>query len=442
MTAPAEPVAVPAPAGGHGSAGGARRLPTWLLPAAAVASLAWLLERAWQPTWHHVQLDFQVYVLGAHHLVDGRLYQVSLPEAPYLPFTYPPLAAVGFAPLAPLPFSAAALVWAAVNAAALVAVCYLSLRAVLPGRPRRTLVLGACALAGPATLLEPVSLTFFFGQVNLVLAALVLADLTMTVRLGRRALPRGVLVGVACAVKLVPLVFVPYLFLTRQVRAAWTALAAFAGLTLVAAALDPAQSWSYWTRFATDARRVGDPAFISNQSLRGALDRLAHQHLSTVVTSAAAGVVLVGGLALARWAWRDSSAFLGLLVAATTGLLASPISWAHHFVWAVPVLVWLLWGPDRPAGGRLWAGAASVVLWWAPLWHVPNGHDVELHEHGWQLLLGNSFTLLCVVFLAGVAVLLTVRRRGPAAGRPGAAVTAPAVTAPADRATSAGGATY
>jgi len=375
------------------------------------ASLGWLLVEVWRVTWHQAQLDFAVYVLGAHHLVDGRLYTVGLASTPHLPFTYPPVAALAFAPLAVLPTSAGQLVWGAANVASLYAVLVLSLRATLPGTDRVRLALWALVLLGPSYLLDPIRLTFYFGQVNLVLCALLLVDLTTTVRLGRRTLPRGVLVGVAAAVKLVPLVFVPYLFVTRQARAAWTALASFAACSLVALAVHPSASWDYWTRYATDAARVGNPYYFLNQSLLGASDRLAHRALSPTVVDAVGVVVLVAGIALARWAWRDSSPFLGTLVCATTGMVVSPITWEHHMVWAVPILVWLATAPDRPALGRVWAGAAAVVLWWAPLQGVPSGGTRELHEHGWTLFAGNSFTALLVAFLGGVTVLLAIRRR-------------------------------
>ena len=110
----------------------------------------------------------------------------------------------------------------------------------------------------------------------------------------------------------------------------------------------------------------------------------------------------MAGIALAAWAHRASSPFLGILVCATTGMVVSPITWEHHMVWAVPVLAWLALAPDRPVGGPLWAAAAAAVLVWAPLLHVPSGGDNELHEHGWQLVIGQSFFGLMVVFLVGV----------------------------------------
>ncbi len=383
---------------------------TAVLGLAAVASAVWLLTMVWHTTWDRTQLDFAVYVLGAHHLVDGRLYDVGLPYSPYLPFTYPPVAALAFAPLALLSQQAGQLVWAAVNVASLYGILAVSLRAVRPDLDRTRVLLWAAVLLGPSYLFDPVRLTFYFGQVNLVLCLLVLVDLTTEVTFRGRTLPRGVLIGVAAAVKLIPLVFVPYLFVTRQVRAAWTALATFVGCSLLAGVLDPSTSWDYWTRYVNDSSRVGNPYFYLNQSFQGAVDRLDHRVVPTTVVDGVGLVVLVAGIALARWAWRDASPFLGILVAATTGMVVSPITWDHHMVWAVPIVLWLALAPDRPAGGWAWALASAVVLWWAPLEHVPTAGTSELHEHGWTLLAGNSFFLLSVAFLVGVAVLLAGRR--------------------------------
>jgi alpha-1,2-mannosyltransferase len=393
-------------------AGQGRPSRRWLLVMSVLStvSVGWLLGWVWYDTWDRWQLDFAVYVLGAHHLIDGQLYHVGLPYSPYLPFTYPPFAALVFGPLALLPHRIAQLLWAAVNVASLLAIIALSLQAVRPDMDRTRLMLWSVVLLGPACQLDPVRLTLYFGQINLVLCVLLLADLTTTLECRGRTLPRGVLVGVAAAVKLVPLVFIPYLFVTRQTRAAWTALATFVGISLAAAALDPAVSWSYWTKYATDAARVGNPSFVLNQSLQGTLDRLTHRNVSVVAVDVLGALVLVVGIALARWARQDSSPFLGVMVCATTGMVVSPITWEHHLVWAVPILLWLALAYDRPVGGSLWAAMAAVVLWWAPLQHVPSGGTRELHEHGWTLLAANSFFGLLVAFLVGVTVMLVVRR--------------------------------
>ena len=378
---------------------------------AAAAGLAGVAFEVWRWTWHRAQLDFAVYLLGAHHLTDSQLYHVGLSYPPHLPFTYPPFAALLFWPLSLGPAPAAALVWATVNIAALWIILYVSLRAVAPSWSSAVARAAATLLLAPAIVLEPVSLTFSYGQINLVLAALVLVDLTGASGVGRRTLPRGVLVGLSAAVKLVPLIFIPYLVLTRQRRAAAVATVTFLGASLLAAAFDPASSWSYWTKYAVDAQRVGNVDYISNQSLRGAAARLTHHLLSAGVATLAEVLVLVAGLALAAWAAKVSSPFLGVLLCAATGLLASPITWAHHMVWIAPVLLWLWWAPDRPRGGRPWAVAAGALFWWAPIWSVPDNPPEVLREHGWQLLRGNSFFVATAVFVASAAIMLARRQR-------------------------------
>ncbi len=403
-----------------------------VLSVLGAASLAWLVAQVWRITWGREQLDFAVYVLGAHHVADGRLYLSSLPVSPHLPFTYPPVSAALFVPIALLPRQGAQLVWAAVNIASLFGVIFLSLRTVRPDMDRTGLLLWSLVLLGPSYLIDPVRLTFYFGQVNLVLCALILFDLTAAARLGRHTLPRGVLLGVTAAFKLIPLVFVPFLFVTGRVRPAVTALVSFVTCTLLAVAVDPSASWSYWTRYATDAARVGNPSYYLDQSLLGVVDRLAHRHVTPAFVESAGLVLLVAGTALARWAWRDSSPFLGILVCAATGMVVSPITWEHHMVWAVPILLWLVLAADRPAGGRLYAAVAAPILWWAPIGRVPSTPGRELDEHGWSLLGGDAFFALTVAFLVGVAVLLAVRRHR---SRQGASLSAPPSPEPSTAAT-------
>ena len=175
-------------------------------------------------------------------------------------------------------------------------------------------------------------------------------------------------------------------------------------------------SWSYWTKYAFDAKRVGGVFYISNQSLRAVADRLDHRVVSTGLITLASAVVVVAGVLLAAWAYRSSSSYIGILVCATTGLLASPITWAHHMVWVVPVLIWLVLAPDRPRGGRhLGRRRLRPLLVGAHLEGAQRGNN-ELHEHGWQLLEGNSFFVAAAVFMVGVAVMLWRRRRVGAVG--------------------------
>jgi alpha-1,2-mannosyltransferase len=358
------------------------------------------------------QIDLSVYLTGGSHLLDDRLYQVTLAQPAHLYFTYPPFAAVLFWPLGVLPMRMAYLIWALINIVALYAVVHLSLRAALRTAPPRVTILASLILLIPFYWLDPVHRTLMYGQVNLALAALVLADFTGSLAFRGRRLPHGVLVGIASAIKLTPLIFVLYLLITRRMRAAGAALAAFAACCAVAVALSPAASWSYWSRYVTDTSRIGSIYFIPDQSLHAAVDRAGHAIASPELVALLSVAVLAGGLALAAWSFRASSDLLGVLVSAATGLLVSPVTWDHHMVWIVPVIIWLACAADRPAGGWAWAVAAAALFWWAPFWAVPHRlPGAELHENFWQFLEGNSFFLAVIAFLVGTAAMLVARHQ-------------------------------
>ncbi len=403
-----------------------RHLPdqvVWLVGgvSAGLAALRVLLEV------HRSPLDFDIYMMGGSHFFGGHLYSVQYPS-PQLGFTYPPFSALAFSPLTLVPRQPAQYFWALLNLAALAALVALSLRAARPTLSRRALAQWSLVLMTPAVWLDPVGLTFAYGQVNLILVAMILADLTARVRLGGTVVPQGALTGLAAAAKLTPLIFVPFLFLVRRSRSAVVALVTFVGVGLVVAAVGPSTSWQFWTRYAFDAGRVGGNDYISNQSLSGVLERFHHRAVPHSVYYGLDLIVLVAGMALAVWAYRRSSPLLGVLVCATVGMVVSPITWVHHMVWVVPILAWLCLADDRPRGGWLWAGAAAVWFWIAPIWSLPHGADQELHEHGWQLVLGGSYFLAMLVFLVGVAAMLLVRSRRRAPDNRGASGLAVPVT--------------
>jgi alpha-1,2-mannosyltransferase len=367
------------------------------------------LYSTWLMTWHRLHLDLSVYLLGAHHLIDGRLYHEPLSVTPHFPFTYPPFAALFFWPLAQLPAVATPLVWAVVNIGALLCLIALSLWVVRPRIDAKSLWLFALVLLGPVFWFEPIWLNFAFGQINIVLDLLVFADLMVNMKLGHRTLPRGILVGLAAAVKLIPLIFVLYLFISRQTRAAITAVASFIACSMLAALVNPRVSWTFWTKYVVDAQRVGRIFYASNQSFRGAVDRLDHTVVSVGLVTAICSVILVAGLWLARWAQLRSSTTLAVLVTATTGMLASPVTWSHHLVWLIPILAWLILAPDRPRGGPLWGVGAAIVLWIGPTRFPSTHRTAELNEHGIALIEANAFFFLMLLFMIGVAVMLTVR---------------------------------
>src|SRR5580658_8045558 len=384
----------------------------------AVLSAAGALGLSLYLAFRNYQVDIDVYRMGGQHVLSADLYSVEFGKSGLF-FTYAPFAAVLFA-LFGLNLGIWSLqpVWAVINIAALAALIYLSIRIVVPRLPRTQVVRLALLLLLPALALNPVFNTVGLGQINLVLCLLITWDLATDRRIGSRTLPLGLAIGLAAAIKLTPLIFVPYLLMTRRARGALYAVITFIACEAIAFLITPRASWTYWTKDVFDSKRAGALLYSSDQNLSSVLQRLHHGPVSALVLVPALVVIGVGGLALAAWAHRRSSVVLGLLVCATTGLIISPITWVHHMVWAVPVIVWLAAGADRPKRGPLLAGFTAALFVAAPIWWVPTSWKVtrdppEIHQNVWQLLAGNSFLLAMRAFLAGVAIMLVRRRDSP-----------------------------
>ena len=319
-----------------------------------------------------------------------------------LPFTYPPFAAVVMVPLALLPAWLAAALWTGASVGALAAVVVVVRRAL--GRPAPGWLVAL--LTGGALALEPVWQNLTFGQVNLFLMLAVLVDL---VRPERRW--SGVLVGIAAGVKLTPLVFVVLLVLVGRRAAAGRAVLAFAGTVAVGFVAMPGSAATYWTDDLVDAGRVGPPALAHNQSVYGALTRLLDGPPPTVLWLAVAGPLALAVLVVGAGWWRRGDRVLGTCLGALAMLLASPISWSHHWVWAVPVAL-VLWERSR------WAGAAWTAVFVArPIVWPPYGQG---REYGWSPLdhlVGNAYLLAALALsvwaaanVGGVGQRTTVAR--------------------------------
>lgn len=299
--------------------------------------------------------DLRVYYgtvhTWAHH--GGRIYDYRVPGTVY-GFTYPPFAAVAMLPLALLGRAAAIAVSLLVNLAALTAVLWILAG---PGRHHDWYrwALCLCLLA----LFEPLRDTFSFGQVNLVLLALVLVDcLLLTTGRGRWA---GAGIGLAAAVKLTPALFIGLLLLAGRRRAAALATAVAAATTGLAAWADPAASRFYWTEALWDTGRVGRLDYVSNQSLQGVLARLGEPGRPLW----ASAVLLTLGV----WAWRARRAAVAgdwPAAFALTGIaacLVSPVTWVHHLVWLLPSFAVLVRAGRPRIAGALYAVLCTSVVW-------------------------------------------------------------------------------
>jgi alpha-1,2-mannosyltransferase len=304
----------------------------------------------------------------------------------------------------------------AASVASLAGVLWLTWGRLGYGRSARRLSATLCA-AALALWLEPVRQTLSFGQVNLVLMLIVVADLCLPD--GRWW--KGVGVGLAAGFKLTPLIFIPYLLLTRRYRAAAVATATF-GLTIAISLVAlPAAAEHYWLDgLFLNPNRLGGIRYIGNQSLNGALLRLLGSGAAVQpYRLVAEAVVAIAGLLLAAWVSRRGQEMAGILICALTGLLVSPVSWSHHWVWIAPALVVLAdvaAGARRPAGRRWrWAAwlavAAVVAVFSGVLWAVPasavQGHVMT----GPQQLIGDLYVLAGLVSLGVIAVLMARARR-------------------------------
>lgn len=280
------------------------------------------------------QLDLDVYRGGAQTVWDGgNLYDAKL--LGQMDYTYAPVSVVVLMPFAFMSFELARIVWSAGIVVALYFVIMLSFAAL--GRratwPLRCL---AVAVVAVSLLLEPVRTTVWYGQINVFLLLLILADLLRDD--GSKL--KGVGTGIAAGIKLTPLIFVLYFAVLRR----WRAMAGVVGGFVLAAAVGfvflPRASWSYWTEKLFDSDRVGAPQTLGNQSLRGMIANLTHTDSpNQLLWLAVVAVALTLGMVAAVLAHRRGHELLALSVIGMTSCAISPMSWGHHWVWFVPILV-------------------------------------------------------------------------------------------------------
>lgn len=383
--------------------------------------------------WRPVMVDLEVYRrAGAVLLQGGDFYTLPGP----LQFLYPPFAAVLAVPLARLPAAVVQIGWTVAGVLALLGVLH---RFGLRG--------WVLSLVGTATVwwVEPVTETLAFGQLGIFLVALVVLDLVPGPRVlgpvrGRaRLLPEGVLTALAAAVKLTPAIFGVYLLLVRRTRAFVTALVTAAVVTLGSAVVAPRASLGFWGRLAHGDTGLGHSIiYYTNQSVMADVVRVLGlgSGVAALGLALSALVAALGVWAAVRWHHRGDVA-LAVTLAGVASLLASPVSWLHHFVWVVPLALCLV----AHARGRAADGspldrlpAWFAVLGWAfvgwvvasPFRRLPNGADVELTWSWSQNLLASVTALLGVGLLAGAVVAgrragagQPSRRRRPPASSPG-----------------------
>jgi alpha-1,2-mannosyltransferase len=439
-TGPQRTAAVDDPGGGR-----------WLLPAGAVLLVAVLAVYVADLATHLSSMaamrDLAVYRNGGlivRHVAPAYDGHRASPLYDWMgqngvQFTYPPFAAIVFAVASVLSWTALRWAMTLASLAALGLSLWLVFGALgYSGRPKVRLgaTLGVSALA---LLTEPVQQTLALGQVNLLLMLLIVADLLTASALKEQTRWwHGIGIGLAAAVKLTPLIFIPYLLLVRRYRQAATAAGTFVVTVLLGYAILPKDSGTYWLHgLVFNANRIVFLGTRGNQSLRGVLTRLAGSVTSgTAPWLVAAILVLIAGVVAAAVLYRAGHPVAGMLGCALTGLLVSPLSWDHHWVWVAPAIALLAHQGARARGAvraGWWGAAGGLVLvfgawpqfwnlsqsgltpaglfWYGPTHYFARGDEPwypEFHWHGLQLLAGNAFVL---AGLAGLAALVVAAFR-------------------------------
>ncbi|WP_327147451.1 glycosyltransferase 87 family protein [Nocardia sp. NBC_01329] len=390
-------------------AGRARRQAVWLLPLLAVV-VTWVCMSHPIDPFRAISgeyIDLEVYRLGVEQWRSGGDLYGHLPETAAdisLPFIYPPFAALALGIYALLPWAATVITYLVVSIGALAMTLYLVARQVWPRQDQLRLALLVTATATPLSLLlEPIWSTLDFGQVNLILMGLVAADcLTRNPRW-----PRGVLLGIAAAIKLTPAAFVLFFLIRKDYKAAATAAISGAIATAIGFAVMPDESVRYWFGGFGNVGGLSGSEFQTNQSIQAVLARFEITGALATALWLLAAVALVA-VAVAAIRRTGTPPMIALAVNAVVALLVSPISWSHHWVWVAPALLAMAgYATTRPwSEVRGWYAAATatvVVFVLAEHNDLPGNDGRELEWTAWQKVIGNGyvwFSLLLVVLYA------------------------------------------
>jgi alpha-1,2-mannosyltransferase len=344
-------------------------------------------------------------------------------------FTYTPFAALIFAGGSFLPMMALRWLMTDASIVAIPLTAWLTLGAL--GRRGTGRLAVALAVSALALWTEPVVKALFLGQIEPLLMLLVVWDLT---RPDARKW-KGVGIGVAAGIKLVPLIFIPYLLLAGKFRQAAVAAGTFAATFAIGFAALPGPSVSYWlTGYFMRPGRTGSVHSLVNQSLLGMLAR-SYGSVSQAqgpwvpLSLAVAAVGLVAGAMLSR----TGRPVQGWTLVGITGVLVSPISWDHHWIWIVPFLALLAglamtarplaragyvltiiaiagvigsW-PWRYSGPRAWVPRRGLLGWFV---RPPKTTQIMV-VHGWQVLTWNLWVAVGSVLYLALIVTAVVSWR-------------------------------
>ncbi|WP_235022431.1 glycosyltransferase family 87 protein [Amycolatopsis alkalitolerans] len=364
--------------------------------------------------------DVDVYRLGAQTFLRGRSIYTQLPVSTFggaLPYTYPPSSAVLFVPLALIPPAIGFPLLTAATSLALIplVLAYRDSSPDLRGLLAKPWVVLAAAIA--LLVGHPVANTIYWGQINVLLMLLVALDCLSP----NPRWPRGLLIGIAAAVKLTPAGFVLFFLLRKDYRAVATSALGFLALTAITFALAPSDSVFYWTNrvFHATSMNIGGP--LANESVFASLHKLGLHGTALTLTGALTviAVVVMAWLGTRR-ALTDGELPLALGVNAAAVQLISPISWSHQWVLALPTAAVVLASGYRRHDLRLLitGGIGVAIIWLAPHYWMPQNPAV------WTIpekIAGSTYQLAALALLAVTSYRQLAKRppRRPRTGSTG-----------------------
>jgi hypothetical protein len=334
-----------------------------------------------------------VFEEGRSPYVDGAFDAVVERERRRIfPYLYPPPSLLAFYPFSVVTYGAAKVLLLAVSHVCLLVILYLLFLRIKPFDPTAYGPGLAAALMTVYVLnYYPIADNFAWGQINLIVLALVLFA-WLALKRGGHALSVALPLSLAVLLKTYPLLLLPLLVVRRRYAAAAWTLGLVALYGVVSWWVLPKGLWGDWLANVAPTGGYGlrpfNLPFIPvepwNHSINGFMlfvqDRVPEvfglpTHLITrpltYLFAGAVGAATVGLALLSARRGRgertlDADVSLFLLMT----FLVAPLSWEHHLVYALPAALFaihfLLKGPTRPATALGALAALFVVAWELP----------------------------------------------------------------------------
>lgn len=389
-----------------------------------------------------IPMDLQVYFYAGEAFAQGLdLYANPFPTENQgvrlvMPFTYPPIAGVLAQLLAQAPLHVAAILWQLASLAMLALIVAAALR-LLGLRVGLGMAAMTTAIVLASFVLIPVRSGFYWGQINVLVMALVVLDFwrSRSVVLADGTTPQrtggsdpwysGIGVGVAAALKVYPAFFGFLFLLQRRWRAAAVSAVSFVVMQLIGAVFAPRMSWAYWTDIMWQTSRFDGIVNITSQSFMTVLKREmgTDSTLALLMWLGLSAIAVALCVYISRVALRRGDTVVPVSVFGLTACLISPFSWHHYYLWLLPLAIAACAAAVRaylrvaPLSSPVLSGAlgfvlgvllpaVAVVCMWPYLDNVLNtGVDLYVLAFSEHRLLRFMWVLWMLLILAAVAIV-------------------------------------